>query len=936
MGKIQENDARLQQLVSMARIGWWEVDFDEGVYYCSEFVADLLGIEGNKISAKDFANLICENYRERILEEFRSFRMMEIYEQVFPIHSKYGMMWVSTKVGEKRITKEGHVRVMGMLQCISRQRMNMQEQTVDRLNSLLSRLNGISKSLLDFLHSDDITLVINKILKEVLRQFQADRTYIFELDRKLHTEVCTYEIAVEGIKERKVLLSESSIDYASWWTGQILAGDPIILFTLNLLPDSAGADKRRLEEYGVKSTMVVPLNSKDGVWGYIGVDMVREHRNWCNEDYQWFVSLGNIISICMELRRSESEARLEKAYLQNIYKNLPAGIELYDKDGFMTDLNDKEMEIFGLRHKEDVIGLNLFDNPLLPQGLKDKLKAGAPIDMSFNYDFDRLDGYYSTSRTGTISLISKFAPLYDALGNLINILLINIDNTETTNAYSKIQDFEEFFTLIGNYAKVGYAHFNALKCDGYAVNSWYRNVGEKEGTPLNEIIKVHSHFHPDDRRMMLRFFDQVLIREASHLRRDVRILREDGTYTWTRVNVMVRDFRPEDGIIDMVCVNYDITELKETERKLIAARDKAEELDRLKSAFLANMSHEIRTPLNAIVGFSGLLAVTENMEDKEEYINIINSNNDLLLQLINDILDLAKIEAGTLEFVDSDVDVNQLFSDIEQSSRLKAQDGVQVCFVEKIPNCILRTDRNRVSQVITNFINNAIKFTTQGSILFGYRRRDDELYFYVKDTGCGIAKDKIGQVFTRFVKLNSFVQGTGLGLSICQMIIKRLGGDIGVESEQGKGSTFWFTLPYSILEMQEVPHEKPKTENVQKSQSSKSATLLIAEDNESNYTLFQAMLKDYNLIHAWNGEQAIDLFNKYQPDLILMDLKMPIVDGYEATRVIREKNQSIPIIAVTAFAFAEDEERVKQSGFSSYIAKPIKPDKLIACINTYL
>lgn len=647
MGKIQENDARLQQLVSMARIGWWEVDFDEGVYYCSEFVADLLGIEGNKISAKDFANLICENYRERILEEFRSFRMMEIYEQVFPIHSKYGMMWVSTKVGEKRITKEGHVRVMGMLQCISRQRMNMQEQTVDRLNSLLSRLNGISKSLLDFLHSDDITLVINKILKEVLRQFQADRTYIFELDRKLHTEVCTYEIAVEGIKERKVLLSESSIDYASWWTGQILAGDPIILFTLNLLPDSAGADKRRLEEYGVKSTMVVPLNSKDGVWGYIGVDMVREHRNWCNEDYQWFVSLGNIISICMELRRSESEARLEKAYLQNIYKNLPAGIELYDKDGFMTDLNDKEMEIFGLRHKEDVIGLNLFDNPLLPQGLKDKLKAGAPIDMSFNYDFDRLDGYYSTSRTGTISLISKFAPLYDALGNLINILLINIDNTETTNAYSKIQDFEEFFTLIGNYAKVGYAHFNALKCDGYAVNSWYRNVGEKEGTPLNEIIKVHSHFHPDDRRMMLRFFDQVLIREASHLRRDVRILREDGTYTWTRVNVMVRDFRPEDGIIDMVCVNYDITELKETERKLIAARDKAEELDRLKSAFLANMSHEIRTPLNAIVGFSSLLTETEDMKDRKQYMAIVQENTELLLQLISDILDLSEDGVGS-------------------------------------------------------------------------------------------------------------------------------------------------------------------------------------------------------------------------------------------------------------------------------------------------
>ena len=800
MGKIQENDARLQQLVSMARIGWWEVDFDEGVYYCSEFVADLLGIEGNKISVKDFANLICENYRERILEEFRSFRMMEIYEQVFPIHSKYGMMWVSTKVGEKRITKEGHVRVMGMLQCISRQRMNMQEQTVDRLNSLLSRLNGISKSLLDFLHSDDITLVINKILKEVLRQFQADRTYIFELDRKLHTEVCTYEIAVEGIKERKVLLSESSIDYASWWTGQILAGNPIILFTLNLLPDSAGADKRRLEEYGVKSTMVVPLNSKDGVWGYIGVDMVREHRNWCNEDYQWFVSLGNIISICMELRRSESEARLEKAYLQNIYKNLPAGIELYDKDGFMTDLNEKEMEIFGLRHKEDVIGLNLFDNPLLPQGLKDKLKAGAPIDMSFNYDFDRLDGYYSTSRTGTISLISKFAPLYDALGNLINILLINIDNTETTNAYSKIQDFEEFFTLIGNYAKVGYAHFNALKCDGYAVNSWYRNIGEKEGTPLNEIIKVHSHFHPDDRRMMLRFFDQVLIREASHLRRDVRILREDGTYTWTRVNVMVRDFRPEDGIIDMVCVNYDITELKETERKLIAARDKAEELDRLKSAFLANMSHEIRTPLNAIVGFSSLLTETEDMKDRKQYMAIVQENTELLLQLISDILDLSKMESGAFEFVKSDTDVNLLCSEIIRSLRMKVPAGVELVFEECLPGCHVWADKNRLNQVISNFINNALKFTFSGSITLGYyRQTDGYLRFYVRDTGMGIPRNKIKTVFDRFVKLNSFVHGTGLGLSICKSLVEQMGGTIGVESEEGEGSCFWFTYPYQDI-----------------------------------------------------------------------------------------------------------------------------------------
>lgn len=781
----------------MARLGWWEADFSEGVYYCSEFVADLLGIEGDKISFKDFGNLICENYRERVLEEFRSFKMMEVYEQIFPIHSKYGIMWVSTKVGDKSITEDGHVRVLGALQCISRQRMNMQEQTVDRLNFLLSRLNGISRSLLDFLHSDDITQVINKILRDVLGQFQGDRTYIFEFDKKSCSQICTYEITADGIHHRAELMQPRIIDNNTWWIRQLSAGNPIILFTSESLPADAVREKQELGEYGIKSTMVVPLNSKDGVWGYIGVDMVREYRNWSNEDYQWFASLGNIISICMELRRSETEARFEKTYLQNIYKNLPAGIELYDKDGFLTDLNDKEVEIFGLKAKEDLLGLNLFDNPLLPEELKNKLKDGKPVDISFKYNFDRLDGFFPTQRTGTINLISKFTPLYDAIGNLINILLINIDNTETINAYGKIQEFEEFFKLIGNYAMVGYAHFNALTCDGYAIDSWYRNVGEKIGTPLQKIIRVHSNFHPDDRRMMLVFFDQVLTREASHLRHDIRILREDGKYTWTRVNVMVRDFRPEDGVIDMVCINYDITELKETELKLIEAKNKAENLDRLKSAFLANMSHEIRTPLNAIVGFSNLLVETEEVEERMQYMSIVQENTELLLQLISDILDLSKMESGTFEFVKSDTDVNLLCSEIIRSLQMKVPENVELLFEDHLPECHVQADKNRLNQVISNFINNSLKFTSQGKISLGYYLQEDGyLRFYVRDTGMGIPQDKVNTVFDRFVKLNTFIHGTGLGLSICKSLVEQMGGKIGVESTEGVGSCFWFTYPY--------------------------------------------------------------------------------------------------------------------------------------------
>ena len=363
-----------------------------------------------------------------------------------------------------------------------------------------------------------------------------------------------------------------------------------------------------------------------------------------------------------------------------------------------------------------------------------------------------------------------------------------------------------------------------------------------------------------------------------------------------------------------------IDKQKEDEIELRKAKDKAEESDRLKSAFLANMSHEIRTPLNAIVGFSNLLTMAEDEEERNEYINIISSNNELLLQLINDILDVAKIEAGTLEFIDSEIDINALLSDIEQSSRLKAPEGVQISFVEKMPYCIIMSDKNRLAQVITNFINNAIKF------------------FYVRDTGCGIEPEKKDLVFNRFVKLNSFAQGTGLGLAICQMIVKKMGGEIGVESQLGKGSTFWFTLPDTVIHRIDVQSIKTAVNEdaVIDNTNPKKATLLIAEDNESNYILIRAVLKEYDLLHAHDGNEAVRLYREHRPDLILMDLKMPDMDGYEATVEIRKEDSDIPIIAVTAFAFSEDEQRVKQNGFNGYAAKPIKPAELKKIIVQYL
>lgn len=482
--------------------------------------------------------------------------------------------------------------------------------------------------------------------------------------------------------------------------------------------------------------------------------------------------------------------------LHNIYKNLPVGIELYDKDGQMVDLNKKDMEMFRISNKEDILGVNIFENPILPEEIKQKIKDNENADFTFRYDFSKINKYYQpNSTTGFIDLTTKVTTLYDHNHEPINYLLINVDKTEDTIAYNKIQEFESFFDLVGDYAKVGYAHFDALSRDGYALRSWYRNVGEEEGTPLPEIIGIHSHFHSEDRAVMIDFLDKVIKGESSKLSRDVRIRRADGNYTWTRVNVLVRNYQPQDNIIEMLCINFDITELKETERMLIGAKEKAEEADRLKSAFLANMSHEIRTPLNAIVGFSSLLEEAEDAEEKHLYATIIEENNKLLLQLISDILDLSKIEAGTFDIIPEQVDAQQLCNELLQSMQVRATEQVEILLAPELPELTFTSDKNRLYQVLLNFVTNALKFTSEGSIVIDYRINGNEVRFSVQDTGMGIEPEKQEAIFTRFVKLNNFIAGTGLGLPICQSIVTQLGGKIGVESEPGKGSCFWFTYP---------------------------------------------------------------------------------------------------------------------------------------------
>lgn len=490
--------------------------------------------------------------------------------------------------------------------------------------------------------------------------------------------------------------------------------------------------------------------------------------------------------------------RSEKLF-HDIFTNIPVGLELYNKEGMLLDCNNRNLEIFGVGDKNRIVGLNLFESPNMTRDIHESLRAGRPGTFHLKYDFDEERRLFQSERRGVMDLDIRSLMLYDAEDNLSNYLLVNIDNTERNNALSKVHDFENLFSIISDYSKVGYAKINLLDHTGFAVRQWYRNLGESHDTPLADIIGIFSHMHPDDRKSVLDFYEKAKAGTERFFDGDLRIRPADGSdrWNWIHKSSMVTAYQSPNPRLELVEVNYDITVQKETEAELRAARDKAEESNRLKSAFLANISHEIRTPLNAIVGFSDLLMTVDDPAEQEEFRRTIQKNNTLLLQLFSDIIDLSKIDAGSFEYMPKPVCLYQFCAMMVQKMRNKVPEGVELQIDEDSPlDAWFSADSGYLNQVVTNFMSNAIKFTHRGTITVGYRiDARQQLEMFVEDTGIGISIENQEAVFDRFMKVDSFVQGTGLGLPLCKSIIEKMGGHIGVISELGKGSRFWFTLP---------------------------------------------------------------------------------------------------------------------------------------------
>ena len=647
-------------------------------------------------------------------------------------------------------------------------------------------------------------------------------------------------------------------------------------------------------------------------------------------------------------------------FLHNIFNDLSVGLELYDKDGLMIDVNYSRLRSMGIKDKKDILGYNLFNYTSFSDEIKEQIRKGETVRFVAKYDFETLRRLFPTHLSGIKFFEITVSFVHNDKSEITNYMVITQDVTERVlwqNKYDNL--YEEAVRskkelLESEKSMIHLIRQNELVLNNinsglaYIANDYivqWENISlcskslsyeaYKKGEPC--YLTAHNRTTPCENCVMQR------ARKSGQV--ESIFFNLDNKHV---IEVFATPIFNEQGDVDGVVIRVDdVTERQHMIGELEKERNRAEQSDKLKSAFLANMSHEIRTPLNAIVGFSDLLMVTEDKEEKEEFIQIINANNELLLKLINDILDLSKIEAGSVELKYEDFDLAVYFNELAAAMHHRVVNPqVRLVAINPYESCIVRLDKNRLAQILTNFVTNAIKYTSEGTIEMRYEKINGSVHLYVRDTGIGIPEDKKDKVFHRFEKLDEFAQGTGLGLSICKAIVEACRGEIGFESEFNKGSLFWAVLPCQFESVDSEPgasrQRLGREVNGEKDESHASGEMkspkriLVVEDIQSNFFLVSSILKNKcQLLHAPNGLKAVEIVRTQAVDLVLMDMKMPVMDGRAATSEIRKFNTEIPIIALTAHAFDADRVAALKAGCDDYLVKPINGAKLMQTLKEY-
>ncbi|WP_195353805.1 PAS domain-containing hybrid sensor histidine kinase/response regulator [Bacteroides cellulosilyticus] len=636
---------------------------------------------------------------------------------------------------------------------------------------------------------------------------------------------------------------------------------------------------------------------------------------------------------------------MENELLSLIPEYIPLGLGVYDKDGYLKYANDTTLKMFGVTMK-DIYNINIFDDPNITAEDKALLKQGLNVSFETDYDFDLCENFYETPIKGIKKyFVTKVTIMRDPEGNRQGYLLACEDITvkkaqerEIIESYKKIKATQKELSLALNAGKLSSWNYNIKEGLFCKFDVHIENIEKRS------LQSIYESIHPDDRNKFMALLEAVAHKQKFPENRIILRVLENNATDYSYSSFTYSAVEDEAGnVVVITFIQRDITEDIIYQQNLITAKNKAEEADKLKSTFLANMSHEIRTPLNAIVGFSELLTETDDAEEKFEYKQLIETNSEILLKLIGDILDLSKIEVGSIDINRQKLNLCQLCDELYRSFQQRIKNPkVTLKLINPYTKCVANFDKYRFMQIFTNFATNAIKYTPQGEIVMGYECMPGQVRIYVKDSGIGIPEEKKNRIFSRFEKLDTFAQGTGLGLSICKAIADATGGEVGFKSKANIGSEFWYIgyADVEYVEKSEVADEDLNNKSTEHLSADspvkiKNLNILIAEDNDSNYLLIKKLLKDNQLTRAITGVEAIEKIKAQTFDIVFMDMRMPVMNGLEATSLIREFNQTTPIIALTANAFDSDRENALAAGCNHFMTKPVKKRELMDLLFRY-
>ena len=770
----QCDNTTISTAYAAAGYGWWQYDLKTGIIACSPLIVEQLGLDSPHIPLSDLLRMISCHSPERMTKSTGKASIGHT-EETYLINTPIGPRWIRIRP----ISRGAHSEIIcGLSKLVHEESL---VKPADRSYRNLCRLTDQLRTKLQHGQQEE--------QDELQRKSQlCSHLPIGFITLRLHYDDKGTPInyTIEKLNERATHLL--GVD-------ETIIGEPCETFLPPHILDGSAARLAKTYDAGIPATHTITLHTT-GRCCKFNLIPSPNHRLLC------------FITDITKLRQTKEKLARRNEMMNKVIERLPLGLEIYNNEGVMIKTNQHNRQTFGITNSEDLSSINIFNDPAFTQETLQQLTSHGRT--SFRIGYEELQAHPKTRQLSSkdISLYVVASIIRDKEGNPANYIIVNLEETDIKRAYGRLAELDKTFAAISSFGEIGHAYFDLNTFEGTAQPQWFENLGHTPQSDLKAVLTDLPHLADEDRAMLQQQIDDMRQGTTDHFTAELRLSHNTPPSAtgdtppsqphWINLTMMrdSEESNPPTAERQVISISYNISDLKASEGKLAIAKEQAEESNRLKSAFLGNMSHEIRTPLNAIIGFSELLVETESTEERQSYTEVVEENREQLLQLINDILDLSKIEAGTLEFNDEEFDVRELCREAMYTTDYSYDSPVQIIFDEQPETIKLHNAASRIKQIMDNFVSNALKFTHTGSITIGYDLSDDtHVRLYVKDTGCGIPHEKIDKIFDRFIKLNEFAQGTGLGLSICRSIAERIGGSIRVDSTPGKGTTMSLIIP---------------------------------------------------------------------------------------------------------------------------------------------